>query len=71
MVSLMQNEGKIDNRKTMITFDDFSAPGESLEYTKVYNEKFWKYVFIFWLFYQFTKQLYTLAIIMLLNHGLI
>ncbi len=31
MVSLMQNEGKTDNRKTMITFssDDFSAPSES------------------------------------------
>ncbi len=31
MVSLMQNEGKTDNRKTMITFsfDNFSAPSES------------------------------------------
>ncbi len=31
MLSLMQNEGKADNRKTMITFlsDDFSAPSES------------------------------------------
>ncbi len=33
----MQNEGKTDDRKTMITFysDDFSAPNESLEYAKV------------------------------------
>ncbi len=31
MVSLIQNEGKTDNRKTVITFlsDDFSAPSES------------------------------------------
>ncbi len=44
----MQNEGKADNRKTMITFssDDFSTPSESLEYAKVNNEKFWNNVFI-------------------------
>ncbi len=31
MVSLMQNEGKTDNRKTMIifSFDDFSASSKS------------------------------------------
>ncbi len=31
IISRMQNEGKIDNRKTMITFlsDDFNAPRES------------------------------------------
>ncbi len=31
MVSLMQNEGKTDNKKTMISFssDDFSAPSDS------------------------------------------
>ncbi len=48
MVSLMQDEGKTDNRKAMIvvSFDDFSAPSESR-------------MFIFWLFHQFTAQLYT------------
>ncbi len=37
MVSLMQDEGKTDNRKTMLTFslDDFTAPSESLEYVEV------------------------------------
>ncbi len=45
MLSPMQNEGKTDNRKTMITFlsDNFGAPSESLEYVKVNNEKFWNY----------------------------
>ncbi len=50
MVSLMQNEGETDNRKAMtmvsFLFDDFSAPSESR-------------MFIFWLFHQFTTQLYT------------
>ncbi len=52
--------GKTDNRKTMIilSFDDFSAPRESL-------------MFIFWLFRQFTPELYTYAILTLLNHGII
>ncbi len=55
LVSLMQTEGKTNNRKTVImfSFDDFSAPGESQ-------------MFIFWLFHQFTTQLYTHAILMLL-----
>ncbi len=72
-LSLIPNEGKIDNRKTMITFlsDNFSAPSEGLEYAKVNNEKFWNDVFIFCLFHPFTTQLYTQAILMLLNHGLI
>ncbi len=58
MVSQMQNEGKTDNGKTMITFslDDFSAPSKSLDYAKANNEKFWNCVFIFWLFYQFATQ---------------
>ncbi len=31
----MQNEGKTENRKTMIMFSsDFSAPSESMEYVK-------------------------------------
>ncbi len=49
MVSLMQKEGKTDNRKTMNTFlsDDLSAPSKSLEYAKINNEKFWNYVLIF------------------------
>ncbi len=52
MVSLMQNKGKNDNRKTMITLsDDIRALSESLEYVKVNNEKCWNYVFIFWLFH--------------------
>ncbi len=38
-------------------------------YAKVNNEKFWNYVFIFWLFHQFTTLLYTYTILMLLNHG--
>ncbi len=48
MVYLMQNEGKTDNRKTMITVshDDVSTPSESQ-------------MFISWLFHQFTTQLYT------------
>ncbi len=47
----MQNEGKTDSKKSMITvsFDDFGAPSESR-------------MFIFWLFHQFTTQLYTHAI---------
>ncbi len=73
MVSLMQNEGKFEKRKTMITFssNDFSAPSERLEYAKVNNEKFWNYAFIFWLSHQFTTRLSTYAILTLLNHGLI
>ncbi len=45
----MQNEGKTDNRKTMITFssDDINASNESLEYVKVNEEKFWNYLLIF------------------------
>ncbi len=48
MVSLMQNEGKTDNRKTMnmLLKDNFSASSESP-------------MFIFWFFHQFTTQLYT------------
>ncbi len=46
MVSRMQNEGGTDNRKDMISFNDFSAPSESR-------------MFIFWLLHQFTIQLYT------------
>ncbi len=59
MVSLMQNEGKTDNRKSTITFlyDDFSTPSERLEYVKVNNEKCWNYMFIFLFFHQFTTQL--------------
>ncbi len=68
----MQNEGETDYRKTMMfSSDGFRAPSERLEYVKVNDEKFWNYVFIFWLFHQFTTQLYTHAILMLLNHGLI
>ncbi len=45
MVSLMQNGGKTDNGKTMITFssDDLSALRENLEYAKVNKEEFWNY----------------------------
>ncbi len=41
MVSPMQNEGKTDNTKTMITFlsNDFSASSDSLEYVKVNSKK--------------------------------
>ncbi len=69
MVSLMQNEGKTGNRETMITFlsDNFTAPRERLKYVKVNNEKFWNYMFISWLFHQFTTQLHTNALLMLLN----
>ncbi len=53
MVSLMQNEGKTDNKKTiiMVSFeDDFSAP----------SKREWQEgMFSFWLFHQFTTQLYT------------
>ncbi len=46
MVSLMQNDGKTDIRKTMITFsfDDFSALKAKVEFL------------FFWLFHQFTTQ---------------
>ncbi len=73
MVSLMQNEGKTYNRETMITFslDDFGASGGSLEYVKVNNRKFWNYPVIFCLFRQFTTQLYSHAVLMFLNFGLI
>ncbi len=56
MVSLMQNKGETDNRKAMIIvlFADFSAPSESR-------------MFIFWLFHQFTTQLYTHATLKLLT----
>ncbi len=45
-----ENEGKTDNRKTMITFsfNKFSAPSDSRMFT-------------FWLFHRFTTQLYTQA----------
>ncbi len=45
MVSLMQNEDKTDNEKTMTTFlfDDFSAPRESR-------------MFIFWRFHEVTTH---------------
>ncbi len=70
---MMHNKGKTDNRETMVTFssDDFSTPSESLEYVRVNNEKFWNYLFIFWLFHQFTTQLYNHTILTLLNHGLV
>ncbi len=60
MVSLMQNEGKTHNKKAMImvSFDDFSVPSENR-------------MFIFWLFRQFTTQLYNLAITDASNRGLI
>ncbi len=60
MVSLMENEGRIDNRKTVITFSfgDFSAPSE-------------RRMFIFWLFHQFTTPLYTYTVLALVHHGLI
>ncbi len=47
----MQNEGKTDNRKTMIVFSfaDFRAPSKSR-------------MFIFRRFHKFTTQLYTRAI---------
>ncbi len=69
MVSLLQNEGKIDNRETVITFslDDFSTPSESLQYVEVINKTFWNYPFIFRLFHQFTTQLYNHTVLMFLT----
>ncbi len=57
---LMQNEGKTDNRKAIITFsfNNLRAPSESR-------------MFIFCLLHQFTTQLYTHAILALLDYGLI
>ncbi len=54
MVFQMQNKGDTDNRKAMImvSFDDFNARSENI-------------MFIFWLFHQFTTQLYTYAILTL------
>ncbi len=55
----MQNENDTDNRKAMImvSFDDFSVPSESK-------------MFMFWLFHQFTTQLYTHTILTLLTMDL-
>ncbi len=40
MVSLMQNEGKTDNRKTLITvsFDDFSASSENVYFLAFFHQ---------------------------------
>ncbi len=40
MVTLMQNEGKTNNKKTMITFssNDFSVPSSDIDFSKFLDQ---------------------------------